>query len=374
MSPERRNRLLLWTTLILVVGAMIWAARQVLLPYILGLVLAYLLLPVVNWIDRHMPGRLHKWRIARPLSIILTYLVVMLIVAGIVAFFVPVVLEQARILIERWPGLVGQVQDWGARGLGWYTENIPAEWRDTIETNLQNLLDDALVALRTGVVATLTTVFSTMSFFLGLVVIPFWLFYILQDEQQVKQGVLQAFPEQLRDDVLFLARLIDDVLSAYIRGQLLLVLFVGGLATLALLIIGVPFAIVLGVIAGIFEVLPYIGPILGAIPAVLVALLTDPVSAIWVTAAFTGIQQIENLILVPRISGESVKLHPALVMVVLVVGNELAGLLGMLIAVPVAAVLRDVFKYLYLRFLDEPLSPQEALTSIRSGQEVQLDV
>jgi predicted PurR-regulated permease PerM len=374
MSPERRNRLLLWTALILVVGAMIWAARQVLLPYILGLVLAYLLLPVVNWIDRHMPGRLHKWRVARPLSIILTYLVLILVVAGIVAFFVPVVLEQARILIERWPGLVGQVQDWGTRGLGWYTENIPSEWRETIETNLRNLLDDALGAIRTGVVATLTTVFSTMSFFLGLVVIPFWLFYILQDEQQVKQGVLQAFPEQLRDDVRFLARLIDDVLSAYIRGQLLLVLFVGGLATLALLIIGVPFAIVLGVIAGIFEVLPYIGPILGAIPAVLVALLTDPVSAIWVIAAFTGIQQIENLILVPRISGESVKLHPALVMVVLVVGNELAGLLGMLIAVPVAAVLRDVFKYLYLRFLDEPLSPQEALTSIRSGQEVQLDV
>jgi predicted PurR-regulated permease PerM len=258
--------------------------------------------------------------------------------------------------------------------LGWYTENIPAEWRETIETNLKNLLDDALTAIRAGLVATVTTLFSTMSFILGLVVIPFWLFYILQDERQVKEGVLRAFPEQLRPDVWCMARLIDDVLSAYIRGQLLLVLFVGGLATLALLIIGVPFALVLGLIAGIFEALPYIGPILGAIPAVLVALLTDPVSAIWVVAAFFAIQQIENLILVPRISGQSVKLHPALVMVVLVVGNELAGLPGMLIAVPVAAVLRDVFKYLYLRFLDDPLSPEEALASLRSGQEVQLGV
>mgnify|MGYP001815715515 CR=1 FL=1 len=176
MSPERRNRLLLWAALILVIGAMIWAARKVLLPYILGLVLAYLLLPVVNWIDRHMPARFHRWRIARPLSIILTYLVLILVVAGVVAFFGPVVLEQARILIERWPGLVGQVQDWGTRGLGWYTEHIPVERRETIETNLKNLLDDALVAIITGVVATLTTVFSTMSFFLGLVVIPFWLF------------------------------------------------------------------------------------------------------------------------------------------------------------------------------------------------------
>jgi predicted PurR-regulated permease PerM len=164
------------------------------------------------------------------------------------------------------------------------------------------------------------------------------------------------------------------VLSAYIRGQLLLVLFVGGLATVALILIGVPFPLVLGLIAGIFEVLPYIGPILGAIPAVVVALLSDPISALWVAGAFFVIQQVENLVLVPRISGESVKLHPALVMVSLVIGNELAGLLGMLIAVPVTAVVRDVFKYLYLRFLDEPLAPDDALTSIRSGQDLQLGV
>jgi predicted PurR-regulated permease PerM len=174
--------------------------------------------------------------------------------------------------------------------------------------------------------------------------------------------------------VACLARLIDDVLSAYIRGQLLLILFVGGLSTIALLIIGVPFAIVLGLIAGIFEALPYVGPILGAIPALIVALLSDPVSAIWVAVAFFAIQQVENLILVPRISGESVKLHPAMVMVVLVMGNELAGLLGMLVAVPITATIRDVFKYLYLRFQDEPLEPEDALSSIRAGQEVQLGV
>jgi len=134
------------------------------------------------------------------------------------------------------------------------------------------------------------------------------------------------------------------------------------------------FALVLGLIAGIFEILPYVGPILGAIPAIVVALLADPWSALWVAIAFFGIQQVENLVLVPRISGESVKLHPAMVMVVLVVGNELAGFWGMLIAVPVTAVLRDVFKYLYLRFLDEPLNPEEAMTNVRSGQEVQLGV
>jgi predicted PurR-regulated permease PerM len=154
---------------------------------------------------------------------------------------------------------------------------------------------------------------------------------------------------------------------------LLLCLFVGALATIALLIIGVPFAPVLGLIAGIFEVLPNIGPYLGAIPAILVALATNPVSAIWVAVAFLAIQMIENLVLVPRISGQSVKLHPALVMMVLVIGGQLAGFWGMLIAVPVTAVIRDVFLYLYLRLLDEPLSPEEAVVRMRSDQEVQME-
>jgi predicted PurR-regulated permease PerM len=374
MSPERRNRLLLWAGLVLLIGAVLWGTRQVLLPYVLGLVLAYVLFPVVNWFDRHMPDRFHNWQIARPLAIIITYLLLLLIIAGIVAFIVPVVVEQVQFLIDNWPDLASQVREWGIQGLGWYTENIPSDWRATIETNLQNLANDAVNTLRTGLVATVTTVFSTASFILGFVVIPFWLFYILHDESQVKSGILHAFPRQLRPDVACLARLIDDVLSAYIRGQLLLILFVGGLSTIALLIIGVPFAIVLGLIAGIFEALPYVGPILGAIPALIVALLSDPVSAIWVAVAFFAIQQVENLILVPRISGESVKLHPAMVMVVLVMGNELAGLLGMLVAVPITATIRDVFKYLYLRFQDEPLEPEDALSSIRAGQEVQLGV
>jgi predicted PurR-regulated permease PerM len=374
MSPERRNRLLLWAGLVLLIGAVLWGARQVLLPYVLGLVLAYVLFPVVNWFDRTMPDRFHNWQIARPLAIIITYLLLLLIVAGIVAFIVPVVVEQVQFLIDNWPDLASQVREWGIQGLGWYTENIPSDWRATIETNLQNLANDAVNTLRTGLVATVTTVFSTASFILGFVVIPFWLFYILHDESQVKSGILHAIPRQLRPDVACLARLIDDVLSAYIRGQLLLILFVGGLSTIALLIIGVPFAIVLGLIAGIFEALPYVGPILGAIPALIVALLSDPISAIWVAATFFAIQQVENLILVPRISGESVKLHPAMVMVVLVIGNELAGLLGMLVAVPITATIRDVFKYLYLRFQDEPLEPEDALSSIRAGQEVQLGV
>jgi predicted PurR-regulated permease PerM len=371
---SRQKRLILWLALGLLIAWMLWAARSVLLPYILGLVLAYLLLPLVNWLDGRMPTRFHNWRLARPLSIVITYLLLTAIMVGLVAFVVPIVAEQIDVLIENWPQLVNQVDNWWEAGRGWYTETIPPDWKATIETNLRDLLDDVATALQNGLVATVRTVSSTVSFIIGLVVIPFWLFYILHDESQVKNGVLQALPQQLRPDVLSVARLVDDVLSAYIRGQLLLVLFVGSMAIVALFIIGIPFALVLGIIAGIFEVLPYVGPILGAIPALLVALLSNPASAIWVAVAFFAIQQVENLILVPRIAGESVKLHPALVMVVLVIGNELAGFLGMLIVVPIAAIIRDLFKYFYLRFQDKPVPPEEAMTLIRSGGDIQLSV
>ncbi len=380
MPPARRNRLILWVILSLVVAGMLWVARQVLLPFILGLVLAYLLLPLVNWLERHMPARLQGGKTARAIAILLTYLLLLILISGIMAFFVPLVVEQVNILIEHWPALASRVENWGTTGWGWYNdfirivESISPSWRETIESGLKNLAAEIIVVVQDGLVATVRTISSTVSFIIGLVVIPFWLFYILLDESQVKSGVMRALPLQLRSDVSCMARLIDDVLSAYIRGQLLLCLFVGTMATISLLIIGVPFALLLGLIAGILELLPYVGPILGAIPAVVVALLSEPSSALWAVIAFVAIQQVENLVLVPRISGQSVKLHPALVMVVLVVGNEVAGFWGMLIAVPVTAVIRDIFKYLYLRFLDEPLPPEEAMTAIRAGQDVQLGV
>ena len=369
----RFKRFVLWFAMSALVVALLWAARPVLVPFVLGLVLAYLLLPIVHWLEKHMPARLRAWKVARPLSIILTYLLFLLIIAGVVAFIVPVMAEQIGTFIEKVPQYYEQLGDLVQEGRRWYDVSIPENWKTTVEENLAEIAQEVLGAVQDNLIGVIRSVLSSIGFIIGLVIIPFWLFYILQDESQVKEGVLEALHPELRADVQSLATLVDHVLSAYIRGQLLLCLFVGVLATLAMLIIGVPFAPVLGLIAGIFEVLPNIGPYLGAIPAVLVALATNPVSAIWVAVAFFVIQLIENLVLVPRISGKSVKLHPALVMMVLVIGGQLAGFWGMLIAVPVTAVIRDVFLYLYLRLLDEPLTPEEAVARMRSDVEVQME-
>jgi predicted PurR-regulated permease PerM len=145
---------------------------------------------------------------------------------------------------------------------------------------------------------------------------------------------------------------------------LLLCLVVGVLATIGLALLGVPFFAVLGLIAGVFEILPFVGPIIGAIPAILVAVIERPILGLWTLILFIVIQQVENAVLVPRISGRAVQLHPALIVLVLIIGSQVAGLTGAILAVPVTAIIRDVFKYLSLRLSDTALEPAAAMERI----------
>jgi predicted PurR-regulated permease PerM len=345
---------------------MLYVAKSALLPFIIGLVIAYLVLPLVHFLDCRMPSRLRGRNLSRPLSIIIVYLIVILFIAGNFAFLIPPVVEQGEVLWEQTPELAARGQVLGTEWLGRYREAIPLDIQQRIQSNLEKLAGTIGQALQDGVTRTASVISSTISFFLGILVIPFWLFYILNDEAKVKEGALDLIPDRIEPDLLNILHITDDVFSAYIRGQLVLCFFIGAMATIGLLIVGVDFALLLGLIAGAFEILPYVGPILGAIPALIVAVLQSPMTALWTLAVFIIIQQIENLLLVPRIAGESVKLHPALVMVVLVVGNEALGLWGMLVAVPLTAVIRDVFKYLYLRFSDEEVSPEEAMARVRT--------
>jgi len=366
ISPARRNRLILVVLLLLLVCGMLYVAKSALLPFIIGLVIAYLVLPVVNFFERRMPPLLRDRNLSRPLSILIAYLIVILFIAGIFSFLIPPVVEEVQVLWKQMPELATKGRTLGSEWLGKYQEIIPLDIQQRIQNSLEKLAGTIGQALQEGVTRTVSVISSTVSFFLGILVIPFWLFYILNDEVKVRESALDLIPDRIEPDLLNILRITDDIFSAYIRGQLLLCLFIGVMATTGLLIVGVEFALLLGLIAGVFEILPFVGPILGAIPALVVAVLQSPMAALWTLVVFIVIQQIENLFLVPKIAGESVKLHPALIMVVLVVGNEALGLWGMLLAVPLAAVIRDVFKYLYLRFSDEEIPAEEAMARVRT--------
>jgi len=298
------------------------------------------------------------------LAIILVYIVVLGLVAGILAYFIPEVSKQVKTLGE----IIAPYLDIGTIKSLWSSlwSSIPESVRQWIETNLPNVnvqrtIETLLGAFQKGLRVTVATVSQTIGFILGILVVPFWLFLVLRDADKARDAFYNLFPEKAREDIRCIVRIMDDLLGAYVRGQLLLCLIVGTMATIALLILGVNLALLLGTLAGILEVIPVLGPYLGAIPAVLLALLKRPITALWVAIAFAIIQQIENIFLVPRISGSAVRFHPALVMIIVVVASQIAGLWGLALGVPIAAILRDIFRYLYLRTAEPGMSPQQAL-------------
>ena len=368
-TSARRRRAVLVAALLLLMLSVVATAWTALLPFFLGSVLAYILLPAVDFLDRRAPRFLKLVRWSRPLAILVVYVIAIGLFAGTLAYFVPAVRSQGQVFVEEvLPNYFVRVQAILTYDFGSLLAQIPPEIQTTVNASLDRAVTTLLVAIQRGIEVTINTVSQTISFIIGMVIIPFWLFYILNDQAKLRAGISNLIPEHSREDVSCIITLVDDLLSAYIRGQLLLCLLVGLMATSALLILRVDLAVLLGTFAGVFEIIPILGPYLGAIPAVLIALLKRPILALWVALAFFLIQQMENILLVPRIAGRAVRFHPAVVMIIVVVGSQVAGLLGILVAVPVAAVTRDIFKYLYLRTSEQGIGPQMALESVRSGK------
>lgn len=367
IEKKRRYRRLLVTGGFLVVAGLMYLAWASLLPFIVGLTIAYLLVPFIDLLESGSPQWLRRRGAARPLAILIVYLLALGLIAGVVSFFVPVITEQADVLQTRGPDYYEQGRELFDRVIDWYERTVPQEWQARIQENFQKTLDDITATIQRGIGQALSIATRTVGVALGMVIVPFWMFYVLNDRDNLVKDLYGMIPSHYRRDARNIQRIVDDVLSSYIRGQLLLCLFIGTLAAVGLLLLGVDFAILLGTIAGIFEIIPYIGPIVGAIPAVVVALIQSPVRAFWVIVLFMGIQQAENLLLAPRITGGSVRLSPSIVMLVMVIGGGLAGVVGLLIAVPLTAVCRDVFRYAYLRLSDEGMLPDEALARVRGS-------
>jgi len=175
--------------------------------------------------------------------------------------------------------------------------------------------------------------------------VPLILFYLLKDGDKIIAGTLGILSPEPRRHTRNVLDILNGVFSSYIRGQLILGLVVGVLVFVGLMLLGVPFAPVLGLVAGITELIPIIGPWLGAIPGLLVVLATAPEKFIWVALLYLGVQLIENTLLVPRIQGESLDLHPVMVLAALIVGSELAGFWGIILGPPLAAAGREVLVY-----------------------------
>lgn len=366
---SRRKQLILVLVAVFFLGLVIWTARTVLIPYIFGLVLAYVIAPLVRFFERGflwLSRRRHLGflkRAARGLAIGLVYLLVVAILVGFFSIFVPVLIEQGKALWAARDTIWKYISRFGDDLIAQY-RLLPEQVRVQIDDNLTKFGAQVGKIIQQAVGGTAVVISYTFSLLLAILIIPFWTFYMLLDSHKLGQTFVRSIPISIREDVLKITALIDAVFASYLRGQLLLALIIGSISTIFFGIAGVQFALILGVIAGLFELIPNIGPILGAIPAILVALAQNPTLALVTAIYAVVIQQIENIFITPRVLGRSVQLHPVLVMVVLVIGSELGGLIGLFLAPVTTAVFRDLFRYVYYRLEETPLSPSEALEKV----------
>ncbi|MGI6226820.1 MAG: AI-2E family transporter, partial [Peptococcales bacterium] len=187
---------------------------------------------------------------------------------------------------------------------------------------------------------------------IDLILAPILAFYLLKDFDNIKDGILQLIPADYRKDLINLGQQMDKVLKNFFRGHLIVALIVGLLTTIGLSWVGMEFALVLGLVAGVFNIIPYFGPLFGIIPAVSLALLESKKKALLVFLVMTLIQQVEGNIVTPKIMGKSVGLHPLIIILVLLAGGHLFGIVGMIFAVPVTGIIKVLLSFIIKKTME----------------------
>ncbi|MDW7670604.1 MAG: AI-2E family transporter [Bacillota bacterium] len=322
---------------------LIWLFMQqslllsLLTPFIIAGVIAYALNPAVLFLT--------KYRFSRLQAVIGLFLFLILALLLLSLTLLPRLGDDIRDLGEQLPYYS---REWYHSLSGWYETRLAAF--SFLPDSLEQVVEFfglEFQAVTNWLLSSLGTVIrgasSLISSLVTLVTVPVLTFYFMKDGDQISAAIQKMVPPASRSWIFPLSRQIDHVLAGFIRGQLIVAVIVGILSGTALLILGIDFAIILGIIAGITNIIPYLGPFIGAVPAVLMALLTSPLKTLWVVAAFVVIQQVESSIISPRIVGHRVGLHPILMILSLLVGGALWGLVGLIIAVPLAGIIRVLF-------------------------------
>ncbi|HEY7332730.1 MAG TPA: AI-2E family transporter [Candidatus Limnocylindria bacterium] len=350
-----RHRVALFVLAILALLAWIlWQARGALPAFFIAVALAFILDPIVT--------SLQKRSVPRWAGVLIAYVVVVAFIWILVAFAVPPLAEQSRELINRLPELGAAVTSIQQDLLEWYRSlPLPDDLRAMIDESIENAEAAFAEAVRSILGPAFSTLLRTAGFILGLIVIPVWLFFVLKDREGLPRSVRRALPGGWHADADNVLSLLSITGGRWVRGQLLLggAIFVATVIGLTILtLVGFEefgrFTLVLALIAGVLEWFPIIGPIVAAIPAILIGLTISPAAAIAAAILYTAIQQLENNLLVPKVLGDAVKLHPAVMILALVVGGGLFGIGGAILAAPVVAISRDLYRYTFERLHDRP--------------------
>ena len=336
--------------ILVLLALVIYRFRDVIPPLAIAFLLAFILDPIVDFLADRL-------RISRGLGTTLVFLILVLGMVGVVAAPVTVVPSIPRVVLATQGDMIRIITAIGAFferpvEIGGYSLDLSDLYRE-----LSSMLRAFVASVAQG---TLDIVFDVASGAFWLIVTLITAFYLTRDGDRIVEKLDNLAPPGYRDDFVCLRRQITDVWNAFLRGQLLLGLALAAITTVVCMAVGLPYAVGMGLIAGMMEFVPNLGPILALIPAVLVALFQGssflPLGNFWFAMLVAGlyivIQQVEGNLLVPRILGRSLNLHPLVVLIGVIGGGNLAGILGMLLAAPVLATLRVVARYVFYRLYD----------------------
>lgn len=307
---------------------------DVISPFAISLVVAYLLNPLVNF--------LVKKGVKRSLAILLVFLIIIGIIVGLFMTFIPRLASDIKIFADNIPSMIEGVNDF-LTDVREGDLSIPFDLTRFIDVDkgLQELTN----TIRNGLASFSTLLIQGTGKLITAIMVPIITFYYLKDKDVFISITYGSLPNSIKRHTKSILKDIDGVIGGFLKGQLIVATFVGILTGLGCGLIGLPYPLTIGLLAGVTNIIPYFGPFLGGITPMLVALMTNPISALWVILLILLIQQLEGNFLSPQIMSQSVGLHPLAVMFSVLLFGNVFGIIGMIIGVPIAGTIKVLIKH-----------------------------
>lgn len=308
--------------------------RTLTLSILIAAMLAYFLNPLVKSVK-------NKFKISDTLAILAVFLVVILIflILGFTVF--PKTVSDVKNLIMKFPEYYKQTLESINEFLGQYEvfKNINLD-NNFIANNLSKIYSKQKANVANLIVSSVKNV---MSFIFSLVLTPIFTFYFLKDKDDIREKLKKMIPKQKNDRLMKLFSKMHQDMTKYISGKIKMAIFVGFATFIMLLVLGVEFSFVIGIITCVADIVPYVGPLMGLIPAFVFAFIDSPIKALWIFVLYILIQWVENNIVGPKILSKETGFHPIVVLFLLILGAALFGFLGMILSVPIALVIKTVY-------------------------------
>jgi predicted PurR-regulated permease PerM len=350
MSNARPLALLAAT---LMTGALLYLLAPILTPFFMAALLAYLANPVVAFLAQR--------RVPRTLAVIIVFVLALALIVVLLLFLVPMAYRQLAQFAQKMPQYMDQVQQTLLPRLeAFIGQPLPVDFENLRGVIVANWHDIAEF-LRNALANVIASSFRFGAWLVNLLLVPVVAFYLLLDWDSVLKNTLGLFPPKARATIARLAAETDDVLSSFLRGQLLVMLILAVVHTVGLLLIGLDLALPIGVLAGLLSFVPFLGFIVGIVAAGIAAYLQfqDPFVLAWVALVFVVANLLEGYVLSPRLVGRRIGLHPIAVIFAVLAGGTLFGFLGVLLALPAAAALKVWLRHLHRSYIS-PDAPKPA--------------